>query len=150
MQVKAAAKAAKRLGNFTRLVELHWSEARQQFLDFGNHSQDVTLQVKCAPKSQSRTRALTRTVAEGYPTVKIYTEPLWSRQTLWWSWFCQVSSSCVQWALEHNEYGQPIRRVLRRVVATPPEPRYVPQFGCAPAPCLCLELAGSLQKPELE
>mmetsp|Transcript_7619 Transcript_7619/g.22485 ORF Transcript_7619/g.22485 Transcript_7619/m.22485 type:complete len:941 (+) Transcript_7619:605-3427(+) len=76
-EVKAAAKAAKRLGNFTRLVELHWSEARQQFLDFGNHSQDVTL----------------------------------------------------QWALEHNEYGQPIRRVLRRVVATPPEPRYVPQFG---------------------
>ncbi len=35
-----------------------------------------------------------------------------------------------QAALEYNEYGQPVRQVLRRVVASPPVPRLVPQFGC--------------------
>lgn len=44
-QARAARRAAKRLGNFTRLVELHWSEGLQQFLDFGDHTEDVSLEV---------------------------------------------------------------------------------------------------------
>jgi len=54
---------------------------------------------------------------------------------------CQCQSSqctyrwcSLQWGLELDQAGRPIRRVFHRVTAVPPTPQLVPQYGCADLP----------------
>lgn len=101
-QVVSAAGVAARLGDLDGLKALHYDPTLQQFLDYGLHSENATL----------------------------------------------------QWALEVDSSGQPVRRVLRRFVTAAPTLRLVPQFGyislfpllLRQLPADCPELGAALEQ----
>ena len=63
-QAQQYAEEAARLGSFTRLLDLHWDAAAEQFRDWGNHTQDVALhwQVHKLPNGRVVSRELVRVV----------------------------------------------------------------------------------------
>ena len=69
MQVKPYAKMAASLSDPAELIRLHWDPTSRRFLDWGNHTEDVSLQwvLQRLPDGRPYSRELQREVNPGQP-----------------------------------------------------------------------------------